>query len=153
MEGRTQPGRNAMVLEVSDFQADVLEASRAKPVVVDFWAPWCGPCRMLGPVLEKLASTNDGSWTLAKVNTDENAEVSRRYGIMSIPAVKLFVDGEVVDEFIGALPEPAVREWLDKAVPSERKARLTEAKAAIEAGESERAAAILEQVLEAEPAN
>jgi len=142
-----------MVLEVSDFQADVLEASRNKPVVVDFWAPWCGPCRMLGPVLEKLASTNDGSWSLAKVNTDENPEVSRQYDIMSIPAVKLFVDGEVIDEFIGALPEAAVREWLDSAVPSERKARLTEAKAAIEAGESKRAAAILEGVVAEEPGN
>src|SRR5436190_229581 len=129
-----------MVLEVSDFQADVLEASRDKPVVVDFWAPWCGPCRMLGPVLEKLAATNDGSWTLAKVNTDENQEVARQYGIMSIPAVKLFIDGEVVDEFIGALPEPSVKEWLERAVPSESKARLSEAKAAIEAGESDRAA-------------
>jgi putative thioredoxin len=142
-----------MVLEVSNFQADVLEASRTRPVVVDFWAPWCGPCRMLGPVLEKLASTNDGSWTLAKVNTDENPEVSRQYGIMSIPAVKLFVDGEVVDEFIGALPESSVREWLDKAVPSERKTRLSEAKAAIEGGDRERAVSIVEEVLAVEPDN
>src|SRR5437667_11627346 len=112
-----------MVLEVSDFQADVLEASRGRPVVVDFWAPWCGPCRMLGPVLEKLASTNDGSWTLAKVNTDENPEVSRRYTIMSIPAVKLFVDGEVGDGVIGALAEPTVKAGHGQAVPAKATAR------------------------------
>jgi len=140
-----------MVIEVANFQSEVLDASKERPVLVDFWAPWCGPCRQLGPVLEKLASTNDDAWTLAKVNTDENPEVSSRYGIMSIPAVKLFVDGEVVDEFIGALPEPAVRDWLDNALPSERRSRLAEASSAIENGDSERAKAIIEEVLAADP--
>jgi len=103
-------------IETSDskFNADVLEKSRELPVVVDFWAPWCMPCRMLGPVIEKVARKYSGKAVLAKLNVDENPETSQKYGIMSIPSVKLFVDGEVVDEFMGLMPEKAIAEWLDK---------------------------------------
>jgi putative thioredoxin len=142
-----------MVTEVVDFQQQVIEVSREKPVLVDFWAPWCGPCRMLGPVLEKLEGENGGAWTLAKVNTDENPDVSRRFAVSSIPAVKLFVDGRVADEFVGALPEPRVRQWLDKAIPSQTRRKIEEAASLLDQSDTEAAKAVLEEVLAAEPEN
>ena len=142
-----------MAYDVANFQEEVLKKSYQQPVLVDFWAPWCGPCRTLGPILEKLAHENSDVWTLAKVNTDENQEVSMRYGIRGIPAVKLFVDGQVVNEFTGALPEPAVRRWLDEALPSEGKKRLAQAEAALDANRPDLAEPLLRAVLADEPAN
>src|SRR5918992_1631068 len=142
-----------MTVEVSNFESEVLQASHEKPVVVDFWAPWCGPCRILGPVLEKLADENGDTWTLAKLNTDENPAVASRYGIQGIPAVKLFVDGNVVDEFVGALPEPRVCQWLDNALPSPTKLVVQEAESALAAGNYEEAESLAREVLSQEPEN
>ena len=107
-------GVSVSVIEVGDddFNESVVEQSKRIPVVVDFWAPWCMPCMILKPVLEKLAKEFEGKFILAKVNVDEARRVAMEYGIMSIPNVKLFKDGKVVDEFVGALPESKVREWL-----------------------------------------
>ena len=99
-----------------DFQEGVIQQSEKVPVVVDFWSQWCMPCLALGPVLEKLAKEYRGKFILAKVNVDEARMTAQRYGIMSIPSVRLFKNGRVVDEFVGALPEPAVREWLEKNI-------------------------------------
>lgn len=102
----------------SDFDAKVVSASYQQPVVIDFWAPWCGPCKVLKPMLEKLAEEFGGKFLLAKVNSDENPELSARYKVRGIPAVKAMVDGRIVDEFTGAQPEGVVREWLAGIIPS-----------------------------------
>ncbi len=108
-------------IEVSkdNFQERVVKQSSNVPVVVDFWAPWCAPCLRLAPTMEKLAREYEGKFILAKVNLDDNREMALKYGIMSIPTVKMFKNGEVVNEFMGAQSEPAVREWLNKNLESE----------------------------------
>jgi putative thioredoxin len=110
-----------MISDVSeqDFQQKVVERSKQVPVVVDFWAEWCGPCRTLGPALEKAVSSRDGKVELAKVDTDRNPQIAQEFQIASIPAVKAFKDGEVVAEFIGAIPPARIEEFLNGIVPSE----------------------------------
>lgn len=106
------------IIEVNDndFEEKVIKQSFKVPVVVDFWAVWCGPCLILSPTLEKLVQRYDGRFILAKFDVDENPIISQRYGIMSIPSVKLFRDGEIINEFIGAIPEAAVGQWLNKSI-------------------------------------
>lgn len=104
-----------------NFQNDVIQKSQEKPVVVDFWAPWCGPCRVLGPVIEQLAEEQAERWSLVKVNTEEEQQLAMEYGIRSIPNVKLFYKGEVVGEFAGALTRRQIEEWLANHLPDGRK--------------------------------
>lgn len=108
------------VIETSDadFERDVIVGSQKQPVVVDFWAQWCGPCRMLGPVLEKLAEESQGQFVLAKAEVERNQQVAAAWGVSSIPAVFGVRGGQVVDQFIGVLPEPQLREWLARLQPS-----------------------------------
>lgn len=103
----------------ADFQRDVIERSHQTPVVVDFWAPWCGPCRQLTPLLEQLAGAAEGAVVLAKVNTDDHPGISQSFGVQGIPAVKAFVDGKIVDEFVGAKPPGEVQRFFARLIPSE----------------------------------
>ena len=107
------------IIEVSesDFQFEVIQYSRQKPVVVDFWAEWCGPCRILGPLLEALVEEADGRFRLAKVNVDDNPNLATRYNIRGIPAVKGFRGGQIVSEFVGALPRPKIEAFLKELAP------------------------------------
>lgn len=107
-------------MEPFNFDQEVLQKSFEKPVLVDFWAPWCGPCRVLGPVIEQIASEQSDRWQLVKVNTEEEYELAERYQIRSIPNVKLFYQGEVIGEFMGALPRSAIENWLSEHLPDDR---------------------------------
>ncbi len=143
----------AIDVTTAAFEQDVLERSHDVPVVVDFWAEWCGPCRTLGPVLEEETAARGDEVVLVKVDVDANQELAQRYGIQGIPAVKAFRNGQVVKEFVGALPKPAVAAFLDELTgpgPGERllaelreSGELPEVAAAIEAGEHERALELL----------
>lgn len=109
-----------MAIDVTDatFPSEVIERSRTTPVLVDLWAPWCGPCRTLGPLIEKVVDATGGKVVLTKVNVDENPEISAAFRVQSIPAVYALKDGKVVDGFIGAQPEPAVQEFVNRLLPS-----------------------------------
>lgn len=135
------------------FEAEVLTRSRQTPVLVDFWAAWCGPCKMLMPVLQKLADEYRGKFFLAKVNTDVEQALANRYGVKSLPTVKLFTNGQVVDEFLGVQPEKTLRALLDRHIPRESDALVHNALLALQSGNTGEALAILQQAMEADPAN
>jgi putative thioredoxin len=141
------------VFEVDEetFEREVLERSNERPVVVDFWAAWCGPCRTLGPVLERLAAESDGAWVLAKVDVDQNPRLAAAAGVQGIPAVRAFRDGRQVAEFTGALPENDVRRWLSSFGVSGADKVVAEGRRAEAAGDLEGAARFYQKALEVDP--
>ena len=138
------------------FMADVMEASRATPVIVDFWAPWCGPCKQLGPMLEKLVKQYGGKVKLVKINVDENQELAMQFRVQSIPAVYGFKDGRPVDGFMGALPENQLKQFIERLTGgggSPIDEALSEAENMLQAGEKDDALALYQEVLDQDPAN
>jgi putative thioredoxin len=137
-----------MAIDVTDatFDVDVIERSMTTPVVIDLWAPWCGPCKTLGPILEKVTDGTGGKVALAKVNVDENPVISQLFAVQSIPAVYAMKDGQVVDHFVGAYPEQVVEQFVGNLVPSEEEAEIAQL---IAAGDEDS----LRIVLQMEPGN
>lgn len=144
---------NELVIDVGDkdFETAVIEHSAEIPVVVDFWAPWCAPCRALGPLLERLAAEHDGAFVLAKVNVDDNPGLSAALNISSIPMVLGFRDRQVVAEFVGALPETGVREFLRKVLPSDAERQAAEGYELLTAGALAEAEAAFNNALQMDP--
>ncbi|MEM5340993.1 thioredoxin [Paraburkholderia azotifigens] len=136
---------------LATFEKDVISASMLAPVLVDFWAPWCGPCKTLGPMLEKLEAEYEGKWRLVKVNVDENQELAAHFQVRSIPHVVAFADGRPVDQFIGVLPEGQLRQFLDRLVPDGAEAARAEASIAIAEGRREDAYNALKAALAYDP--
>jgi putative thioredoxin len=135
----------------ADFEYEVVAYSQNTPVVVDFWAPWCIPCKTLGPLLERLAEDANGAFRLARVNVDENQSLAMRFGVRSIPAVKAFQNGGVVAEFVGAQPEARVREFVRKLAPSPADLLLEKAGSLALLHEWSQAETTYRQILEEEP--
>ena len=142
-----------MPIEVSEatFETDVIDRSFDVPVVIDFWAEWCGPCRSLGPVLERLADEADGRWILAKVDVDQNPRLAQAFGVQGIPAVHAIKDGKSLADFTGALPEQQVRAWLTQLGPSEADGLVADARNAAESGGLNEAAELLRKALSLQP--
>ena len=144
---------SAQDVSQADFEEQVVQASFRQPVVIDFWAPWCAPCKVLKPILEKLADEYGGKFKLAKVNSDENQEIAARYAVRGIPSVKAMVDGKIVNEFTGALPESSVPEGLDRIIPSPAEELRREAQRIVDAGDLDGALQKLAEAAKLEPNN
>ncbi|KPK40708.1 MAG: thioredoxin [Gammaproteobacteria bacterium SG8_47] len=146
---------NAFIVDTTtqNFASTVVEASHQVPVLVDFWASWCGPCQMLMPILTKLAADYDGAFVLAKVNIDEQQELASRFGVRSVPTVKLFRNGTVVDEFLGVIPEAQIKALLNRYIERESDRVAQHALQLIEAGKREEGLSMLRQALESDPDN
>jgi putative thioredoxin len=172
------PSSDGVVIDVTEetFQAEVVERSLQVPVIVDLWAEWCGPCKQLSPMLERLAKAANGAWILAKIDVDANPRIAQLFGVQSIPTVVAIAGGQPVEAFAGAQPEPQVRQWLAALLdalrdrlpgiraaesgapaaepePEPEDVRFTEAESAFESGDYARAEAAYQKILDTEPAN
>ncbi len=134
-----------------DFATDVIAASRTRPVLVDFWADWCGPCKMLGPVLESLAAEPGAAWSLVKVNVEAQPDLAQQFGIRGIPDVRLYAGGEEVARFAGAMPEPQLRTWLTEHLPTPKRETMAKARQLLRSGQSAAALAALRPLANATP--
>jgi putative thioredoxin len=136
---------------VENFKQVVLQTSMSRPVLVDFWAEWCNPCKTLMPILAKLADAYQGKFVLAKVNTEEQQQLATHFGIRSIPCVKLFLNGQMTDEFLGALPEAEVRSFIEKYIAHESDGLLAQAEQLLAQGDAEGAGALIQQAAAMDP--
>lgn len=158
-EAATQLGTLPAMMDVTiqNFEAEVIEASMTTPVLVDFWAPWCAPCKSLGPILERVETAYEGRFKLVKINADDEKQLAQAFGIKSLPTCVLLMNGQPVDGFMGALPEGQIQQFLDKNLPAEgallAQAAAEEAQEHLQAGDPQSARAALEQALATDPGN
>jgi len=152
MADKSQVVMDVLIVRADTFQADVIDLSHRNPVVVDFWAPWCQPCRMLAPILEKLAKEYAGRLVIAKLNTEENLELAAALGISAIPTLMAFSKGKLVDYRVGVLSEDSLRQWFDSLLPDESEKLVARGKALGQADPA-RAEQLFRHALEISPRN